>query len=63
MLYLYIEELDTFEEYNSNEYNIYLNQLYTIINNNNQINNNNNQINNKNRFNKKRKLYEIYNNN
>jgi hypothetical protein len=62
MLYLYIEELDTFEEYNSNEYNSYLNQLYTIINNN-QINNNNNQINNNNRFNKKRKLYEIYNNN
>jgi hypothetical protein len=61
MLYLYIEELDTFEEYNSNEYNSYLNQLYTIINNN-QINNNN-RFNKKKRFNKKRKLYEIYNNN
>lgn len=55
MLYLYIEELDTFEQYDDTEYTQYLIQYYTIY-----FNNLNKDLININRKNNKRKRSERY---
>jgi hypothetical protein len=55
MLYLYIDELDTFEQYDETEYIQYLIQYYTIY-----FNNLNNESIKINRINNKRKRSEKY---